>query len=93
MIPDDDSDNVEDNSVVEEEEDADANAEPRSPWSTASEITGGLLALLLVTVGVLVVYLAGGVVLAVAVHLLTTAAPVILALAAALLLARYLSRR
>ncbi|HSL23696.1 MAG TPA: hypothetical protein VK886_19345 [Vicinamibacterales bacterium] len=62
---------------------------PPSGWAMASEITGGLIALLLVSLGVMVLYLAGGVFLG----LLTTAAPAVVALTLALLLARYLSRR
>lgn len=62
---------------------------PPSGWAKASEVTGGLIALLLVSVGVMVLYVAGGVFLG----LLTTAAPAVLALTLAFLLARYLSRR
>jgi hypothetical protein len=72
----------------DDEEDG-ADAQPPSPWAAASEIAGGILALLAVSVGVIALYLAGGV----ALGLFSTAAPVILAMAAALLLARYLSRR
>lgn len=64
-------------------------AAPPSRWSTVTEILGGLFALLLVTLGVMAFYLVGGVL----VELLATAAPAVVAVAAALLLARYLSRR
>jgi hypothetical protein len=62
---------------------------PRSRWRLAAEILGGLFALLLVTLGVMAFYLAGGVFLG----LMETAAPAILAIIAAVWLARYLSRR
>jgi hypothetical protein len=78
----------------EDEEDEDVEeAEPRSRWSTASELAGGLLALSVVTVGVWVAYLAFGVGFAVIDRVLATAAPAIGVLCAALFLAHYLSRR
>jgi hypothetical protein len=72
-----------------EDEDDEPVVEPRSRWRLAAEILGGLFALLLVTLGVMAFYLAGGVFLG----LLETAAPAILAMMAAVWLARYLSRR
>jgi hypothetical protein len=76
-----------------EEEDDVEEAEPRSRWSTASDITSGLLALLVVSAGVWIAYLAFGVGFAVLDRLLATAAPAIGVLCAALFLAHYLSRR
>jgi hypothetical protein len=77
----------------EDDEEEPSKAGPRSRWSTAAEVLGGLLALFLVSVAVWVLYLAVGVGFAVAGHLVTTAAPAIAAVTAALILARYLSRR
>jgi hypothetical protein len=73
----------------DEEEDDIAPAAPRSRWSEAAEITGSLVALLLVTLSVLAFYLVGGFL----VELIATAAPAVLAVVAAVLLARYLRRR
>jgi hypothetical protein len=74
----------------EEPENGDEEEEPPlSAWGAASEITRGLIALLLTAVGVLALYVAGGVFLGV----LAWAAPVLAVLAAIVLLARYLSRR
>lgn len=71
-------------------EDEDAVEEPTlSTWGTISEVAGGILALLLLSVFVLVLYVAGGVVFG----LVAWAAPAILAIGAAIVLARYLSRR
>lgn len=62
-------------------------------WAAAKEIVGALIALLLVTLVVMVIYLAGGIAFGVLDYLFRTAAPAILAIVAAILLARYLSRR
>lgn len=61
---------------------------PVSFWRSLSEIGGGLLLLVLVSVGVLLLYLVGGIFLG----LLTRMAPAVLAVSAAVILARYLSR-
>ena len=81
-----------DENAYDEDEDL-SEAEPRSRWSTASDITSGLLALLVVSAGVWLAYLAFGVGFALLDRALATAAPAIGVLCAALLLARYLSRR
>lgn len=61
---------------------------PVSFWQSLFEIGGGLLLLVLVSVGVLLLYLVGGIFLG----LLTRMAPAVLAVSAAVILARYLSR-
>lgn len=61
---------------------------PLSFWESLSEITKGLVALILLSVAVLALYVVGGVFLG----FLTWAAPAVLAVSAALILARYLSR-
>ena len=81
---------IEDSGGDDEDEYA---VEPRSLWSSAAEIGSGLLALVLVTIAVWVVYLAFGLGFALVDRLLTIAAPALLAMGAAVLLARYLSRR
>ncbi|MGE5814537.1 MAG: hypothetical protein ACM36C_08635 [Acidobacteriota bacterium] len=68
--------------------DEDIEEPPLSFWGSISEIGRGLIALLLVSVGVLVLYIAGGIFLG----FLTWAAPAVFAVTAALILARYLSR-
>lgn len=73
---------------LEEEEDVRQDVS-RSRWSIVAEVGGGLVALFLVSVAVIAMYLAGGVF----VGLLTTAAPAVATMLAAVLLARYLSRR
>jgi hypothetical protein len=63
--------------------------EPRPSFrESLSEITKGVLALIVVSVAVLSLYVVGGVFLG----FLTWAAPAVLAVSAALFLARYLSR-
>ena len=63
---------------------------PPLTWrESMTDATKGLVALLVVSVGVLVLYVVGGVFLGV----LTWAAPAVLAVGAAIALARYLSRR
>jgi hypothetical protein len=73
----------------DEEEDDVAPVAPRFRWSEAAEITGSLVALLLVTLSVLAFYLVGGLLL----ELIATAAPAVLVIVAAVFLARYLRRR
>jgi hypothetical protein len=66
--------------------------EPEEPpvpfWTSVRDAARGLTALLALSIAVLMVYIVGGVF----VGLLTWAAPAILAIAAAVILARYLSR-
>lgn len=76
----------------EEPDDIDDEAEvqePRSAWGTISEVARGLIALLLFSVAVLTLYVAGGVFFGA----LAWAAPAVLAVGGAIVLARYLSRR
>lgn len=70
------------------EEDEDVEEPPPSFRTSVVDAAVGLAALLAISVGVLLLYVAGGVVLG----LLTWAAPAVLAVTAAILLARYLSK-
>ena len=70
------------------EDEDDVEEPPPTFWEGVSDAARGLIALLLVALGVLALYVAGGVFLGV----LVWAAPAVLAIGAAVILARYLSR-